>query len=170
MTENIKQLTVSQTNLAKALGLTTGRVNQLIDEGVVIRDESDKSGGVMLFDSLRNYYGSKATNAEGLDYWEEKAKHEKVKRETSELKLKKLDGSVYSAKIVELVIIEQNSMLRTNLLGLPVKLAPQIEGKNKDEIYELMTKEIEELLNNLSKYKPEMFKEEVEDNGSEEEE
>lgn len=167
MTENIKQLTVSQTNLAKALGLTTGRVNQLIDEGVVIRDERDKSGGVMLFDSLRNYYGSKATNAEaeGLDYWEEKAKHEKVKRETSELKLKKLDGSVYSAKIVELVIIEQNSMLRTNLLGLPVKLAPQIEGKSRDEIYELMTKEIEELLNNLSKYKPEMFKEEIEDNG-----
>ena len=168
--ENIKELTTSQYNLSKALGLTPQRVNQLIDEGVVIRDEGDKSGGVMLFDSLKNYFSSKVKNADGLDYWDEKAKHEKVKRETSELKLKKLDGSVYDAKTVELAMTEQLVTLRTKLLGLPVKLTPQLEGKKKNEIYDLMTSEIEDILNELSEYDPKMFKEEVEDNGGDDDE
>lgn len=168
--ENIKELTTSQYNLSKALGLTPQRVNQLIDEGVVIRDEGDKSGGVMLFDSLKNYFSSKVTNADGLDYWDEKAKHEKVKRETSELKLKKLDGSVYDAKTVELAMTEQLVTLRIKLLGLPVKLTPQLEGKMKNEIYDLMTSEIEDILNELSEYDPKMFKEEVEDNGGDDDE
>ena len=36
-----RQITVSQSNFAKAVGLTTGRISQLIKEGVVIRDEKD---------------------------------------------------------------------------------------------------------------------------------
>ena len=66
-------------------------------------------------------------------------------------------------------MIEQLVTLRTKLLGLPVKLAPQLEGKNKGEIYELMTAEVEEALSELSEYKPEMFQEEIEDNGADDE-
>ena len=43
-----RKITVSQTNLAKALGITNARVSQLIKEGVVFRDEEDKGGAVML--------------------------------------------------------------------------------------------------------------------------
>ena len=48
-----RKITVSQTNLGKALGLTTGRVAQLIKEGVVFRDDNDKSGGVFLVKSVQ---------------------------------------------------------------------------------------------------------------------
>lgn len=169
VTGNIKLLTVSQTNLAAALDLTTGRITQLIQEGVVVRDKKDKSGGVLLFESLKRYLTGKAESGDGLNLREERARHEKVKREITELKLKKLDGSVYDAKTVELAMIEQLVTLRTKLLGLPVKLAPQLEGKNKGEIYELMTVEVEEALSELSEYKPEMFQEEIEDNGADDE-
>ena len=168
VTGNIKLMTVSQTNLAAALDLTTGRITQLIQEGVVIRDKKDKSGGVFLFDSLKTYFTGKAESTDGLNLREERARHEKVKREITELKLKKLDGSVYDARTVELAMIEQLVTLRTKLLGL--KLAPQLEGKSKEEIYKMMTSEIEETLAELSEYKPELFKEEVEDNGSDDEE
>ena len=50
-----RKITVSQTNLGKALGLTTGRVAQLIKEGVVFRDDNDKSGGVFLVKSVQAY-------------------------------------------------------------------------------------------------------------------
>ena len=170
VTGNIKLMTVSQTNLAAALDLTTGRITQLIQEGVVIRDKKDKSGGVFLFDSLKTYFTGKAESTDGLNLREERARHEKVKREITELKLKKLDGSVYNARTVELVMIEQLVTLRTKLLGLPMKLAPQLEGKSKEEMYKIMTAEIEENLAELSEYKPELFKEEVEDNGADDEE
>ena len=169
VTGNVKLLTVSQTNLATALNLTKGRIPQLIKEGVVIRDQNDKSGGVLLFESLKNYFTGKSESSDGLNLREERARHEKVKREITELKLKKLDGSVYDARTVELAMIEQLVTLRTKLLGLPMKLAPQLEGKSKERIYKMMTSEIEESLAELSEYNPELFKEEVEDNGSDDE-
>ena len=43
---------------------------------------------------------------------------------------------------------------------MPSKLAPQLERKKKEKIYELMTKEIEEKLNELSEYTPDMFTQE----------
>lgn len=172
-----RQITVSQSNFAKAVGLTTARVSQLIHEGVVIRDDNDARGGVMLLESFRNYDRMKGASkpapndddGEGIDYMQEKALHERVKRELAELKLAKAEARAYDARTVEMVLTEMLSNLRTQLLGLPSKLAPQLEEKEKGEIYEVMTREIEEKLSELSEYTPEMFtSEEIEENGNEE--
>lgn len=103
VTEDPRKITVSQVNLAKALGVTTVRVNQLIQEGIVIRDDEDKRGGVYLLQSVRNYdrlKGGSQTdeNGESIDYMAEKARHEKVKREISELKLAKAEARAYDAR------------------------------------------------------------------------
>ncbi len=156
-----RKITVSQTNLAKALGITNARVSQLIKEGVVFRDEEDKGGAVMLVKSVQSYTtykgASTGSNEEDTDYMAEKAKHERVKRELSELKLAKEEANVYDAKTVELVMVEMLSNLRTQLLGLPSKLAPIVEQKSKEEIYQRLTEEIEAKLLELSDYSPEMF-------------
>ena len=165
ITGNVKELTVSQRKLSEAIGITPTRVNQLIDEGVVIRDDKDKTGGVLLFESVKNYYSSK-NKSDGVDFWKEKGLHERVKRQLAELKLQKEEGKLYDAKTVELAMIEQLTMLKTRLYGIPNKLAPQLEGKNKGQIYEILEKEIEDNLKEMSKYNPNMFEEEVEDNGS----
>lgn len=162
--EDIRKLTTSQSNLARALGITQPRVNQLIEEEVVVRDDNDPTGGVMLLQSLKNFYQSRRVTDEGLDYWKEKALRERVNRQRDELKLKKEDGSVYDAATIEAAFIEMLTILRTQLLGLPSKFAVLLEGKSRAEIYETMTAEIEGNLLELSNsYRQANFKEVVDD-------
>lgn len=162
ISKDLKKLTTTQVELARAIGITQPRVHQMIEDGIVVRDQS---GAVIVMESLKNYYQLRtdkagAADAEAPDYWEEKARHEQTKREISELKLAKMEGSVYDAKTVELVMTEMVSNLRTQLLGMPSKLAPQMEDKKKEQIYEMLTHEIEDKLSDLSEYKPELFMEE----------
>ena len=147
---NIKEMTVSQTQLGKAIGVSTPRINQLIDEGVVVRDELSTNGQVMLFDSLQNYFLSKNTTGDGVSFWKERSLHEKAKRELAELKLSKSRGEVYDAATVEGVLSELLTNFRNKLLGLPAKYARQLEGKNRAEIYSELTTAIEEELTELS--------------------
>lgn len=164
---DLKTLTTTQTRLANALGITQQRVSQLIKDGIVIKDEKNQ---VLVVESLKNYYKLRSVSSCGdgqgdddLDLILEKAKHEKTKREIAELKLAKMERNAYSAHTVELVLTEMLSNLRTQLLGLPSKLAPQLEGMTKDKIYQVMTTELEEKLSELSEYTPDLFDEEVDE-------
>lgn len=157
ISKDLMSLTTTQTELGKVLGVTQQRVHQLIQEGTVQRSPT---GAVLVVPSLKNYYKLKAhmdTPEDAPDLNEERARHEKAKREIAELKLAELQGSVYPAKTVELVMTEMASNLRTQLLGLPAKLAPILEGQKKEEIYTTLTKEIEEKLSELSSYSPDLF-------------
>ncbi len=146
----IRELTCSQSQLAKALGISQPRVNQLIDEGIVIRDELATNGQVMLLESLQNYFLSKNTTGEGVSFWKERSLHEKAKRELAELKLTKSRGEVYDAATVEGVLSELLANFRNKLTGLPSKYAPQLEGKTRDKINEMLTEAIDEELRELS--------------------
>lgn len=166
-----KKITVTQRAFAGCIGVTQPRVSQLIKDGIVLQDDSSTSGGVYLVSGIINYMRSKvgASEEEDIDYMQEKAKHEKTKREIAELRLAKMEHSVYDAHTVELVMTEQNSNLRTQLLGLPSKLAPQLEGKKKEEIYAIMTREIEEKLEELAEYSPDIFMQEEIEGASDDE-
>ena len=52
---------------------------------------------------------------------------------------------------------ELYATLRTQLLGIPSKLAPQLEGQPKEEIYLSLTREIEDRLSDVAGYDPKMF-------------
>lgn len=163
VTKDIKKITATQTALSRALGITRPYISQLIQQGVIVRDGADPLGGVLLFDSVKNFYSNKARAAGGdeeINIERERALHEVADRKIAELRLAKMDGSVYDARTVELVQTEMLSNLRTQLLGLPTKLAPILEGKGKEEIYALMTAELEEKLKELSEYTPEQYLEE----------
>lgn len=161
-----RNITVSQTNLAKGLGLTLNRVNQLVGEGIVIRDDNDARGAVFLLQSVRNYERYKAGNKsaggseDDVDINRERALREAAERKMAELKLAKMESRAYDARTVELVMTEQLSNLRTQLLGLPTKLAPILTGKSRDEIYGILTTEVKEKLAELSEYSPAMFADE----------
>lgn len=154
ISKDIRQLTTTQANLAKAFGLTQPRISQLIDVGLVVRDETDPSGGVKIFESTKLYYSSKQAAADGdntLDLIAEKARHEKVKREQSEIKLAQMKGELYEAEAVEQSIIEILSTLRTRLTALPAKFSVQLEEKKREEISRILTQEVEDLLDELSR-------------------
>ena len=92
----ISDLVTTQTALGRALGLSQQRIGQLIDEGIVIRDETARNGQVMFFESVRNFFLSRKKTfddeTEPINFWKEKGLHEKAKRELSEIKLRKMRG------------------------------------------------------------------------------
>ena len=152
--DEISELTVTQTALGKFLGLSQQRVSQMVASGELVRDEFDKTGRVKLAESLKFYYLSKANVGDEASYWKEKALREQINRKRDALKLQKEDGSVYDSATVEQAFIEMLTILRTNLLGLPSKLAVQLENKTRAEIYDVITEEIESKLAELSNYDP----------------
>ena len=167
ITGNFKSWTVTQTNFAQIIGVSVPRVNQLIEEGIVHRNPADKSGGVLLVQSLKDFVSARSSKSSSDDndngdavFWKERGLHERAKRKTAELKLRKAEGEVYDALTVENAFTTILGVLRGHLLGLPSKFATQLEGKTRDEIFDVLSKEIESKLFELSEaYESENFSE-----------
>lgn len=169
ISKSINAVTTTQTQMARALKISQQRVSQMVQQGVIPVDDN---GDILLVEGIKAYCRMKkqASEDEEVDFDKERAKHEKAKREIAELKLDEMKKNAYSAKVVEYVMTEMASNLRTQLLGLPSKLAPVLEGKTKEEIYTTTTREIEEKLSELASYMPDLFDEEIEDGEDEEDE
>lgn len=146
----IRSMAVTQKQMARALNLSPTRINELCDEKVIVRDELSRSGQVLLFESLRNYFLSKKPNDDGVNYWTEKARHEKAKRELAELKLQKERAEVYDAAEYEAALLEALTDFKTKLTGLGHKLAKRLEGKNSAAICDIIDAEIDLALKELS--------------------
>ena len=147
--KNIKNITVSQTELAKVLNLTDRRVRQLVEEKIILRDDSDPSGGVFLFDSLKNYWLRQAEKG-GDDYFKVKTEHEELKKQLTDLKLQERQSELVEMQTVLDTWADILITLRTNLLSLPAKFASQLENKSASEISAILTEEIEMQLTELS--------------------
>lgn len=144
----------SSADLADILMITTRRVNQLVDEEVLTREPE---GDFILPAAVAAYYEYKYADKDETDYLAEKARHEKAKRELAELELQRRRNEVHDAADVEMVMTDMLTKLRTQLLGLPAKLAPQLANRDKDYINQELTDEIHARLTELSEYNPEMF-------------
>lgn len=147
---DIAEISVTQTSFGKFIGYSQQKVSQMAADKEIIRDESDKSGRIMLAASLRDYYLSNKATGDNVSYWKEKAKREQVNRQIDEIKLCKLQGELYEAETVERGIIEILATLRTHLTALPAKFSAQLEGKSREEIYQTLTVEIEDKLSELA--------------------
>ena len=78
ITSNLKTLTTTQTEMARALGMSQQRVSQLLKEEVMI---TDSDGALLILESLKNFYKLRAGAASAgdeLDYMQEKAQHERI--------------------------------------------------------------------------------------------
>ena len=146
----VASLVVSQRQLAKALGLSTTRTNQLVAEGILVRDESSETGRLLLLDSLRNYYQSQRSTQEGASFWKERALHEKAKRELAELKVLERRSELIEYAEVERVISEMLTRFKTNLLGLGHKVAGRLEGLEASGRADLIDEEVTTMLEELA--------------------
>lgn len=150
---DLKYYVVSQTQLASAVGLSVMRINQLIGEGIVIRDPLSRTGEVMLLESLKNFYQSrKTTDEDGLNYTVERARLTKAKRELAELKLGRAKGELLEAKKVEESLTALFRVISQKLLSMPSKMGRQLSGKAELEIKQLLSEEIGYALEELSNY------------------
>lgn len=147
----LKLMTVSQRQMAACLGLSTTRVNQLIDEGILIRDPSTNMGRLMLIESLQNYFLSKnGSGEESVSFWKERALHEKANRQMAELKLRERRGELLESKEVEAFITELITTTRQKFLGAGHKLAPRLEGLPAAQMCSIIDEEIYEILRELA--------------------
>ncbi len=154
---DVAKITVSQSDLSRALNISRQRISQLIQEKIFLRDDTDPTGGIFLFESLRNYY-LRQVEKSGEDYFKVKAQHEEVKKQLNELKLQERQGELYDAADVESALAGVVVTLRTNLLALPAKFSTQLEGKSRAEIYKILNSEIEDKLQEISQLRVEDLK------------
>lgn len=140
--------------LAKLLNITQRRVNQLAEEKIITRQPE---GDFVLPEAIAEFYSFKFQSDEAIDFMAEKALHEKAKRELAELELQKRRNEVHDAADVELVMTDMLTNLRSQLLGLPAKMAVQLANRDKDYIDQALTDEIHARLTELSDYSPGMF-------------
>lgn len=160
---NIDSITVSAAVLGEMFGVTDRRIRQMAEEGIVIRASK---GRYKLVDSIKSYLLTLKLAAEGvgveladgeIDFDEEKALHEKVKRHISELKLQIMKGEVHKAEDVETVMMDMLVAFKTKIMGIPSKAAPILENRDAAFIKDRLTKEVTEALNELKDYDPKVF-------------
>lgn len=140
--------------LSRLLGISVRRINQMIkNEGKITKEPE---GDFILQKAISEYYIAKYKQ-DDVDYSHEKALHERAKRKLTEMEVRKRANELHEAADVEIVLTDMLVNLRTKLLGIPAKMAIQLAERPKEEIEELLTKEIEFLLLEVKDYKPTMF-------------
>ena len=163
-TTDISAITVNSATLEKIIGVSDRRIRQLAEEGIIVRTAK---GRYKLMESARNYILSLKVSMEAsgadlpdgkLDLEEEKAIHERVKRQISELKLQTMRGELHKSLDVERVMTDVLVSVKAKLLSMPTKLAPLLVAReNADYIRALINKEVLEALNELKDYNPKEF-------------
>ncbi|MBI5427668.1 MAG: hypothetical protein HZA02_05225 [Nitrospinae bacterium] len=85
------------------------------------------------------------------DYWEQKARHEKLKADLTEIELKAKRGELVPLDDVMDEIEKTFTALRQRILAVPTKAAPMVFGlKTLAEIKKVLDDEIHETLVELS--------------------
>lgn len=153
-----KKITVrgGTAELAKLIGITQRRINQLAEDKIITRQPE---GDFILPEAIAEFYSFKFQNEEAVDYLAEKAKHEAAKRQLAEIELSKRRNEIHEATDVELVMMDMLTNLRSQLLGIPAKMAPVLADQDKGFIDKALTDEIQARLTELSDYSPTMFTE-----------
>lgn len=150
----------SARELAELLGISERRVNQLVNEEVLHREIE---GDFILTIAIATFYENKYAGKDEDNYWGEKALHEAAKRKLAELELARRQNMSHDAADVERVMTDMLSNLRSQLLGIPTKMAAKLEMKKKAFINAELESEIQSRLTELSDYKTEMFTGDSED-------
>ena len=162
MSEMIEKLTVTSKTLQKMFLLSERRIRQLAQEGILVRASKGK---YELLTSVSNYIKYlklaneiSANETDGkIDYDEEHAKNERIKRKQNELKLKLMEGKLHSAEQIELIVTDMLINFKNIILALPEKLSPLLEERKKAYIKDMLSIEMIEVLNTLKSYKLEDF-------------
>lgn len=152
---------VNAKTMAKIMDLSERRVNQLVAEKVITKDPD---GQFNVMQVILDYYKNKAGIGPGINYDQEHALLEKVKREIAEIELAELKKEVHRADDIKNVLGGMIIACRNKLLAMPLGVAVKLVGqRNPNIIIDVLTKEVKIALDELAGYDVNMF--ECDDNG-----
>lgn len=162
--EDIDSITVSSQILARVFDVKTSRIRQLTADGIV---KKESRGNYLLFESIKNYItllkvkqlSNKSVNEipTDLNLNEEKARHEYIKRQISEIRLALIRGQVHKSEDVSAVMTDMFTKFKSKMTAMPTKLAKRLEGKNRVQIQQILDDEINQALTELAAYNPNDF-------------
>lgn len=150
---------VNQKELAKILGMTSRHVRRLREEyGLFAKKDGKRTYTletcVPEYIEYKLNEAGKAGNAFNKE--KQQAEHEKVKKEISIMKLRKLKRQLHEAEDVEIFLEDMLYDFKEQLLSFPHKVSPLIVGEDDVNIIAgLLEKEIYLALSKLSEYDPE---------------
>lgn len=150
-------------DLADLFGYTTQRIDQLVDEGIVVKRSR---GRYALWDSVqglvhhretkrKNQWDGDPDSEAGADYERERALLTRAKREIAEIEADLRKAQVHDAGAVMAVWADMISNAKAKLLSMPTTLAGRVHGEESLEaIRSLIEEAITQALNELSDYDP----------------
>lgn len=155
---------VNQKELASVLGISSRRVRQLREDGFFPTTENGRN--YKLEKCVQEYIEYKI-NAEVktgtfIDKEKEQAEHERLKKEITKLKLRRLKKELHAASDVEMFLSEMLVNFRNRMLSIPNKIAMQVMGETDiNRIITLLTDELISCLEELSDYNPDAVNKEI---------
>lgn len=164
--EEFEDLTVSSKVLEALFGVKDRTIRDLAEKGIVKRDSHGK---YLFWNSAKSYITALKVASAGknaaktyddeniIDLDEEKARHERLKRQITEIKLQLIKGKVHKAEDVEAVMTNMFEKFKSKITALPSKLAKRLEGKSRADIQNILKAEIDNALTELSSYNPADF-------------
>lgn len=160
--DDLSNVTVNSSVLQELFGVGDRMIRYLVEEGII---EREGRGKYPLLKSVKSYIttlkvansGKIQTNEDDLVLEEEKAKHEHIKRQITEIKLQLIKGQVHKAEDVEAVMTDMLAKFKTKIESLPSKLAIQLEGEDKLSIQNILKEELADALKELASYDPKDF-------------
>ena len=164
--EEFEQLLVSSKVLEALFGVKDRTIRDLADKGIIKRDSHGK---YLFWNSAKSYITALKVASAGkgnaktdddensLDLDEEKAQHEHLKRQITEIKLQLIKGQVHKGDDVEKVMTDMFARFKSKMTALPSKLARRLEGKSRTEIQRILKSEIDNALVELASYNPADF-------------
>ena len=158
-----KQNLQSSEKIAKIFGVTTRRIGQLKEEGIIKGQGKPTKYDLMpTIISYIKYLSDKAYAREKKETMakleEEKLRSEVAikasKAEVARLELKEIQGKMHKAEDVEAIFTDHVLFLRGLLLAMPNKLAVDLAGEHTAaEQAETVKREVYYILNNLADYR-----------------
>lgn len=148
---------VNQKTLAAALGISARQVRNLREQGMFNFIPGTKKYDLTTCVSEYIEFKVKAETGRGtsIDKEREQAEHERLKKEITKIKLRKLRAEAHEASDVEEFWNEALFNFRNRLLAVPAKCAPLILGESDiNVIINILTNEMFETLDELSEYDP----------------
>jgi phage terminase Nu1 subunit (DNA packaging protein) len=162
--------TVSLSEIALVLGLTSRRIRQLVDDGIIVTEADNKYPLADAVQAYNKFLSSKIPSEEDTKLEKARraadaklkiAKADRAKMETDELK-----GNMHRSDDVRMITEDMLYAIRNGLGALPGRLAVDVAAcETAAEAYEVIKKEVHALMGEISAYKydPNRYDEAVRD-------
>lgn len=161
-TESLQNREVSTSELAGIIGKTPQWISQLTRDGIL---EKVGRGKYILADAIQAYLKHiEGESSDGKISWrDEKAEHERIKKERAALELDELRGNLHTTDDIQEAWGGLLVEFRKIMLAMPARMASNLAFlSDENKIRKVMTDEISAALQTLAQYDPEKAAEENE--------